>query len=483
MLRIPAELRTAIFTELGTSNELWTLAQLCLVCKELRDVAQPILFSSFATPECGGSLCKAVHRTKLFTAAILSRPSLRLAVRSIQMDCPVEHPLNSAISEERDGWHREILLAAVEKVPFDDGNGRVAGLENLSQGLLTSLLVAITPHLLTLDTWVSDEDTKHMVTWVQADDRAPKMWWIKPFTQLKVLNLGFRNTHMADIIPLLQLPTLRTFVGAYCIGTYSASRRRNVHTIRRGSIQVEDLKLHSTHMDLEFLQHLLAGCKNLLRLEYELMDEVSVIDLLEDDQSRQFSVRQLVEALKAHVSSLEELKLAFLLCEEVHAWEGNPLHGIETLKHLRKLSADLKTLADLTTIPPRLEEVEIRRCSTGWFLESGAVNLFMALVKEKSTGMSELQRVNVVVDEPSDLYGFFELMSQLDEPELVLAAVYQQRERFKQAGLVLAFTIQDIDGKEDTEYNRLLRKDLDSTDLKVYGHYLSHSGKDWHRWE
>jgi hypothetical protein len=414
--------------------------------------------------------------------ALFGRPLLTSSVKSIDTQGPDEYSLESRSVEGIHGKQTESLREAVQSVPFDDKRSWLAGVEKVRRGFLASLLVAITPKLINLSTDASEEDVKRMVGWMRIESRAYRSPWSKPFTHLKRLELGFENTHMADIIPLLQLPTLEEFIATMCVGTYTANGRGRMVEVQPDSIYVKTLELALAHMDVEFLCILLSGCRNLQRLEYEVMDGVFVVGLAEEDRSRQFTVRELVSALETHTPGLEELSLAFLFGEEVDVWETNALRGVGQLKRLRKLCADMTTMTDLQDLPSQLQEIEVRRCSFDEFEGDGGVGLFKQLIKGKEEGTHALQRVKVTVDDEFDLYMFFGLHKEIDRQEVLLAAVYWQRERFYRAGLQLEFMTQDVNGMEDTKLNELLEKSLELVDMEALIDILRFSGKEWDGW-
>lgn len=267
-----------------------------------------------------------------------------------------------------------------------------------------------------------------------------------------------------------------------CIRIYIANSRRHIVEVQPDSIYIKTLELALAYIDVEFLYILLSGCRNLQRLEYEVMDGVFVVGLAEEDRSRQFTVRELVSALETHTPGLEELSLAFLFGEEVDVWETNALRGVGQLKRLRKLCADMTTMTDLQDLPSQLQEIEVRRCSFDEFEGDGGVGLFKQLIKGKEEGTHALQRVKVTIDDEFNLYMFFGLHKEIDRQEVLLAAVYWQRERFYRAGLQLEFMTQDVNGMEDTKLNELLEKSLELVDMEALIDILRFSGKEWDGW-
>lgn len=89
LLWLPTELLTATLSELDNPTERWMLVEVCLVCRELREIAQSILFGSFMIPEREKSARGALYRLEGFTMAILgrhhSKPVSNLSIRLNRM--------------------------------------------------------------------------------------------------------------------------------------------------------------------------------------------------------------------------------------------------------------------------------------------------------------------------------------------------------------------------------------------------------------
>lgn len=108
-------------------------------------------------------------------------------------------------------------------------------------------------------------------------------------------------------------------------------------------------------MDVEFLNVLLSGCKNLPELRYEPMDRAFLsLPAEKKDVTQYFTTRHFITAVSIHTPLLGELNVAFMLCDEVEAWEADVLHGLERLTNLRKLTTDCTPMTGMERLPVRL---------------------------------------------------------------------------------------------------------------------------------
>lgn len=159
------------------------------------------------------------------------------------------------------------------------------------------------------------------------------------------------------------------------------------------------------------------------------------------------------------------------------------------MKEVRELSLHLCTWSSSAGIQLGQGEavpmiaLEIRRGTCEFIESQGGVHLFKQLIEAKLGDAYMLQRVRVVMDDNLNLYGFFGLHSEVDTQEVLLAAVYLQRLRFREKGLELEFMTEDYHGVQDTELNILLEADLDTVDIAGCREILRFSGRGWDEWE
>lgn len=485
LLCLPTELLATILSKFDDLSERSLLSDLCLVCRKLRAIAQPILFRSFSIPSSEYSTQGALYRLEAFTVALLHQPPLRNVVRSIDIHGPREYCVEHKKLDETSIRYTQSLLQAVDQMPFRDKAWWRNNLQNVRRSFVASLLVAMTPNLVALSIEGLDEDIKHLTKWMQLPSGDLRWPWSRPLTSLKELEISFEDTNMADMIILLQIPTLKKFSGTHCVGTCRAQSSRTLKEMLQSPIHVHTLELSLAHMDVDFINVLLSMCRSLRQLYYEPMGP-EFVHLFADESHRtqQFTVGQLIIALAAYTPQLEELDVAFILCEEVDAWEPSTLPALERLTKLQKLTADYITMTAVEVLPPQLQDIMIRRCYFGIFDHRGACDLFRKLVNGKRTGAHHLNHIIVSVDNKVDMFQFLGLDRDVDADAVavLLAAVYLQQKRFKHEGMHLEFQTKDYEGIEDIELNKQLTRNLDSIDTADCEKTLMIDGLEWDEW-
>ncbi|OCK81731.1 hypothetical protein K432DRAFT_381029 [Lepidopterella palustris CBS 459.81] len=381
-----------------------SLLKLCLVCKTLLAMSQPVLFNSFRKagerPEygnqsytCYGPAPKA--RLISFVRTIIERPDLALQVKWVDVetfddDINPEDEFEEPPSEE----DMEIFYDAVRQLDVKKRYPWIRALTELRAIVFIALLIIQTPNM---------EDFEFILTYKPISllsglaRRTANGVPSNAFKSLKKLTVTHFDAaggfNLQQIARLLSLPSLQSLFTKHCLGDNVVDLGDfGSFECEPGTLNLSTLVFDDSSIDATCLHTLIAACKSLKQFEYQsmLFHEMSDVD--------QFTPSEMYSALKCQKSSLEMLTLDFTEHEYDQLegdWRGeDPIIGdlreFTNLKHLRVDQSYLEDREDLTVLPQSLESLTLQHCQ-------GPISKTVAdLVVLSKTALPSLRKLHII---------------------------------------------------------------------------------------
>jgi hypothetical protein len=379
LLDLPPELLSHIILNLEIQDERSTLASLCQVSRIFCQLAQPVLFKEFNTPQRVTASFVAYEENwdlepldplLSFTITVISRPDLAARVRSIIVE--TSDTGLSATDEyyEMEAPSEDVIKAFVKAVHRVNAKSKTAWLSaliGLEVDALTSLLISHTPNLERLRLHVDDERPgKQLRELVKNIIYCPTGVPSPPYLQnLKVLRLGYFLSYggfnNSQVTELLSLPTLEEFWARNCIGNNDRESYPKFFA-EPGQFSFSRIIISQSCMDVEALTMLVQACKCLQTFQYtgRYFEELT----LEDDV---FAMASLHEILHSQRDSLEKIDINLSEFTGRCPWYEFDLDDIfdslAMYPNLRFLSMEQCYLAVGVELPSLLETLVICECS------------------------------------------------------------------------------------------------------------------------
>ena len=393
LVNLPAELLLMIFIYFDPVEERRVLVSLCKVSRRTCEVAQPLLFSHFASGSCGISdnplNCKSglweerrLQPLIPFTRTTIARPDLGVQVRNLMIK---EHTCNP---DAMDQWPNELTA---ETIKHYAGAIQQLKVRNKSQWLSAIAGCIFGPFLIVLISQIPKVEVLSIVLdWnrmtsflVLARQMGRSSIELPYLANLKSLNINCydkKPIELQSIIPILTLPRLQEVAIAYCVGS---SKVEWPNEILPGDLKLSTICLSPASIDGGCLSRLVSACACLKRFTYAAI-EYSWVDGV--------GPSEIQTALDCQMHNLEQLRIEY--CQ---AWtrtvvdpslcpKYGSFHKFSNLKHLELEQAFLMSTNGL---PPLLEVLVIRQSDYPIF------DLMTKLVSTYRTALPLLRKVMI----------------------------------------------------------------------------------------
>ncbi|PYH88047.1 hypothetical protein BO71DRAFT_150902 [Aspergillus ellipticus CBS 707.79] len=338
------------------------LAHLCLVCRQLRDLAQPLLYQEFDHCELVDDLSRIVAFVRTLTLC----PSLGHHVRSVSA---LPLPGGPAPDDE------ELALSADDHALFsrtirglglapEETLAWLTALHRVDYSVFMALLLLRTPNLRSLDVCGGEffpNPVRHLFR------RKPDLLQNLQFLWIDGKDV-FEDYPLAAYDEFLRLPNLKAIDAEY--GHLIAAQVPPAWTPQ--SLALERIHLRLGHMDVGAMRALVRACRTLTDFRYCSFSVDPDEQMVSLRATPEFDAAQLYQALLPHKQTLRRLQVAFTLDFAARVHNPDPLAAQASCPKIGSL-LDFPILANLAIqyallparpeFPPSLETLIVEDCN------------------------------------------------------------------------------------------------------------------------
>ncbi|KAF2247541.1 hypothetical protein BU26DRAFT_349340 [Trematosphaeria pertusa] len=276
-----------------TCVEEEALRALCLTCRRLRDVAQPILFSVFLSQQSRREE-NLVKRFARFARTIAIRGDLRKSVRIFDMS--THYASNSDSLELPSGSGLQELQEAAPAY-FQSREVRDNGVM-LHVGEHVMGILSLLPNLRVLKIEGQVDDAPDFCRLVDLMDNFQKLEELQLVCE-ELEDLPWLR--VSDLAPLLRLPELKKF-SVKTAAVYDIESAVHLSTFEEKSLSVEEVSMENCVTTNASMHRLIRAFRQLTRFKYTNWTEA-------DEEAQKLDTLVWHSALSEHKDTLQELEI------------------------------------------------------------------------------------------------------------------------------------------------------------------------------
>lgn len=329
LLSLPSEVLHEIISRV---NDLWSpateLKALCLTCKRLRDVAEPVLYRQLCTSKHDREQATIFLR---FARTIAQRPELRNDVRVVDMYLERNYDFDGCTQVLMPPDFDLSSLRAAAPAYFDGP---------ADQGWAPGKTIKVFPHVMAMLSLLPNlsvlrirakepNGQREMYRLAELAENLPNL------RELLICDSKRYNNTQAEFAyaPLVQLPRLRVLSLKHLDMANMFAEGAPRLRFPRASLGVERLSVRQCSMTNECMRDLIVACRRLTHFTYHQWSDIN-------QREERLDVAVWHGALATHKDSLEEADLNCINEFDIlDGWDNSPLEPWPSFRDFAKLTS------------------------------------------------------------------------------------------------------------------------------------------------